>query len=187
MQGAKMDRGSVVGTSFVDRMIGAARLNRPTYEEVEHDTSATTQAAIIVVVAAVLTGIGALGEGWVGLIGAVIGAILGWVVASAFIYLVGTRLIPSSTVEADLGQVLRTQGFADVPAFLLVLGFIPVLGAIVSLVVFIWTIVTRIIGIQSALEASVGRAIGIAIIAFILDVIVLGIVYAIFGINVPGT
>ena len=187
MQGARMDRGPVAGTSFVDRMIGAARLNRPTYEEVEHDTNATAQAAIIVVVAAILSGIGALGEGWQGLIGGIIGALLGWLVASAFIYLIGTRLIPSSTVEADLGQVLRTQGFADVPAFLLILGFIPVVGAIISIVVFIWTIITRIIGIQSALEASTGRAIAIGIIALILDVIVLGIVYAIFGINVPGS
>ncbi len=34
--------------TIVDRMIGAARLDIPTYEEVEHDTTLTAQAALVV-------------------------------------------------------------------------------------------------------------------------------------------
>ena len=41
------------GRSMTDRMIGAATLDIATYEEVEHDTSATTQAAIVVGIVAV--------------------------------------------------------------------------------------------------------------------------------------
>ena len=170
--------------SFTDRMIGAARLDRTVYEEVEHDTTATTQAAIVIVIAAIASAIGGLSGGWQGALSGLIGALLGWVISSGFIYLVGTRLIPSDRVEADLGQVLRTQGFAAVPNFLLVVAAIPILGPLVALVVFVWYIITRIIGIQSSLETSVPRAIAIAIIAVILQAIVLAIIAAIFGVGI---
>ncbi len=169
---------------FTDRLIGAARLDRSVYEEVERDTTATTQAAIVVVIASIASAIGGLSGGWQGALTGLIGALLGWVVSSAFIYIVGTRIIPSDRVEADMGQVLRTQGFATVPNFLLVVAAIPYLGPVVALIVFVWYIIARIIGIQSALETSVPRAIAIAIIAVILQTIVLAIIAAIFGVGI---
>lgn len=172
--------------SFSDRLIGAARLDRSVYEEVERDTTATQQAAIVVGIAAIASAIGGLNEGWEGALAGLIGAIVGWLISSAFIYIVGTRIIPSDRVQADYGQVLRTQGFAAVPNVLLVLGFIPIIGGLVALVAAVWYIITRIVGIQSALEASVGRAIGIAIIAVILQAIVLAIIAAIFGVGLYG-
>ncbi len=170
--------------SFSDRLIGAARLDRSVYEEVERDTTATTQAAIVVAIAAIASAIGGLSGGWQGAVSGLIGALIGWVVSSAFIYIVGTRIIPSDRVQADMGQVLRTQGFASVPNFLLVVAAIPVLGPLVALVVFVWYIITRIIGIQSALETSVPRAVAIAIIAVILQVIATVIIAAIFGVGI---
>jgi hypothetical protein len=172
-----------VGQSFTDRMIGAARLDRPTYEDVERDQNATSQAAIVVAIAAVAAAIGGISQGAEGIIFGLVSAFLGWVVSAAFIFFVGTRLIPSRHVEADMGQVLRTTGFAQVPGFLAIVGFIPVLGAIVGLVAAIWGLVTLVIAIQSALEASVGRAIAIGLIATILAAIVLAILAAILGVD----
>lgn len=183
MYGTRMQPRPVGAQSFTDRMIGAARIDRPTYEEVEHDTGATTQAAMIVVVAAIAGAIGGAGHGWSGVAAGLLGALLGWVISSAFIYLVGAKFIPSPQTEADLGQVLRTQGFAAVPTFLLIFGGIPVLGGMVALIVGVWYIITRIVGIQSALEASAGRAIVIAIIAVILQTIVISILSLIFGVG----
>jgi hypothetical protein len=45
--------------TFVERMIGAAKLDVRVYEEVEADRSATPQALAVVVLAAVAGGIGA--------------------------------------------------------------------------------------------------------------------------------
>ena len=170
--------------SFSDRLIGAARLDRTVYEEVEHDTTATQQAILVVVAAVVASAIGAIFTDFGTIVASALVAIVGFLVSAAFIYFVGTRIIPSDRVEADFGQVLRTLGFAYAPQLLLVLAFIPVLGILITLVVFIWTIVTRIVAIQSALEASVGRAIGIAIIAGILAAIVQAILFAIFNVDV---
>ena len=48
----------LASSSFVDRVIGAIRLEPATYEEVEHDTDATWQAALVVAVAAIFSGVG---------------------------------------------------------------------------------------------------------------------------------
>ena len=45
-------------TSFTDRMIRAARLDAAVYEEVESDRTATTEAAMVVVLGAIAAGIG---------------------------------------------------------------------------------------------------------------------------------
>lgn len=169
--------------SFTDRLIGAARLDRTVYEEVEHDATATQQAILVVVVAVVASAIGAIFTDFGTVVASALVALVGFAVSSAFIYFVGTRVIPSDRVEADFGQVLRTLGFAYAPQLLLVLAFIPVVGLLVTLVVGIWSIITRVVAIQSALEASVGRAIAIAIIAGILAAIVQAILFAIFGVD----
>ena len=52
----------VAAGSVVQRMLGAARLDVATYEEVEHDTAATPQAAGVVAAAALAAGIGSLRE-----------------------------------------------------------------------------------------------------------------------------
>ena len=66
--------------SFTDRMIGASKLDVHTYEEVEVDTTALSQAMGVVVLSSVATGIGfASQQGAPGpLITAVITALFGW-------------------------------------------------------------------------------------------------------------
>jgi Yip1 domain len=173
--------------SIIERMMGVARLDVATYESIEHDTNATTQAAIVVVLAAIASGIGALGDGATGFFAGIIGGILGWIVFAAATYLVGTKLLATAATEADLGQLLRTVGFAYTPNLLNVLGWVPVLGAILAFVAGIWVIVTTVIAVRQALEMSTLRAIATAIIAAILAGIVLAIVFAIFGVSMPGT
>ena len=49
--------------SIVDRMRGAAMLDVATYEEVEHDNDATGQAAVVVIIVAICTALGAIWRG----------------------------------------------------------------------------------------------------------------------------
>ena len=169
--------------TFTDRMLAAARLDRSAYEEVEHDRSATSQAAVVILITAIAAAIGNVNDGGNGLIAGLLGALLAWVVSSAFIYFAGTRIIPSDRVEATVGQVLRTQGFAAAPNLLLVVAAIPLFGGLVAFAVAIWYLVTRIMAIQAALETSVLRAIVIGVVAVILEFIVLGIMGLIFGVG----
>jgi hypothetical protein len=168
--------------ALIDRMVGAARLNVNTYEEVERDTNATTQALAVVVLASIAVGIGAIREdGFSGLIGGIISGIIGWVVFAVVVYFVGTRLLAAPGTQADTGQLLRTLGFSNSPRILSVVGFIPVLGPIVAGIASIWALVASIVAIRQALEMSTGRAIATAVVAFIALIIVTLIIAAIFG------
>lgn len=162
----------------VDRLIGVLRLDVPTYEAIEHDKGATSQALIIVVLAAIATGIGAIGSDAAGgFIGGILSAIIGWIVFSVIAYYIGARIFGTSSTSASIGQLLRTLGYARAPQLLTVIAFIPVLGWIIALVAALWTLVTSIIAIRQALDFTLGRAIGTAIIAAIVN----GLIYAVFG------
>ena len=174
---------SAIAQSIIDRSIGMISLNDSTYEEIEHDQSATTQAAIVVLVAGIATGIGAIGDEWYAILVSPVAQLVSWVVGAFFIYFVGTRVIPSAHTEADLGQVLRLLGFATVTGIANVLGFIPVVGTLVALVAGLLGIVITVKAIMHALEMSILRAVATAILAWIVMGIILGIIGAIFGIG----
>lgn len=155
-----------IGTQrgIVDRMIGAARLDVDTYEEVEADQSATGQAALVVGIVAIASAIGSLGDGGMGIVTGLLSAIVGWLLWAGITYVVGDKLFGGT---ATWGELLRTLGFAQAPGVLLVLGIIPLLGGLVQAVVGIWMLVAGIIAIRQALDFSTGRAILTAIIGWI--------------------
>jgi hypothetical protein len=177
----------VAQPSLTDRMIRAARLDVALYNEVEADTTANNQALTVVVLGAVASGIGSALSSIVagrpsvafgGLIAGVVLALIGWAVWSYVMYFVGTRLFHGT---ATYGELLRTLGFAYTPSVLLILGFIPLLGGIIDLVVFIWLIVAGFIAIREALDLDTGNTIATIVVGFIAYAIVAAIVVAVFG------
>jgi len=129
--------------SLTDRMIRAAKLDVSLYEEVEADPAATNQALLVVVVASVCSGIGSgvrsllAGLGpvkfTIGLVGGVVFALVGWLIWSFITYFIGTRLFKRPETKATYGELLRCIGFSDSPGVLAILGFIPLLGGLISL------------------------------------------------------
>ena len=142
--------------SLTERMMGAARLDTAIYEEVEHDASATGQAAVVVAIVAVASAIGAIGGEGMGPLGALIGALIGWLVWAGVTYLIGDKLLGGT---ASWGELLRTLGFAQSPGVLFALGIIPLLGGLVRFIVGIWILIAGIIAIRQALDFSTGKAI----------------------------
>lgn len=142
--------------SLFRRMKGAALLDVGVYEEVEADSSATTQAAIVVAIVAVAQAIGGAGEGGAGALTGVIGAILAWLLWAGVTYLIGDKVLGGT---ATWGELLRTIGFAQSPGVLFVFGIIPLLGGIVRLVVALWILVTGIVAIRQALDFGTGKAV----------------------------
>lgn len=142
--------------TFTERMIGAAKLEAATYEEVEHDASATGQAAIVVLIAAVATAIGTIGHDGGSPIGALIGALVGWLVWAGITYLIGDKVLGGT---ASWGELLRTLGFAQAPGVLNVLGILPLLGGLIRFVVAVWILIAGVIAIRQALDFSTGKAV----------------------------
>ena len=159
--------------TFIERMIGAAKLDTRVYEEVEADRTATPQALAVVVLASAAAGLG-IGEGLCGLLFGTVAGLLGWVIWAWLIYFIGTRWLPEPGTQADTGELLRTIGFATSPGILRVLGVVPVLGPIVFVVTTVWTLVAVIVAVRQALDyRSTARAVGVCIIGWLVQVAIL--------------
>ena len=154
--------------SITDRMKGAAMLNVATYEEVEADTTATGQAAIVVTLGAIASAIGSWGSGSVGIIWALIASLIGWVLWAGVTYFIGAKLLGGT---ATWGELLRTLGFAQSPKVLAVLAIIPGLAWIVGTVLGIWLLIAGIIAIRQALDFSTGKAVATAVLGWLAMVI----------------
>ncbi len=159
--------------SIWDRMKGAAMLDVATYEEVEHDESLTTQAAIVVLIAALARGVAGFNDGENGIIVGVVAALFSWLVWAGVTYLIGDKLLKGT---ATWGELLRTLGYAQAPAVLLILGFLPLVGNVVAAIVGIWLLVTGIVAIRQALDFDTGKAILTAFLGWLVAVAIPGIV-----------
>ena len=171
---------------MLDRMIGAARLSVETYEEVEHDRSATIQALIVVVVVALSSGIGSFLSSDVSLLDAVVlGAVRGvvsWAVWALFTWIIGSTILKAPDTEADWGQLARCTGFAQTPGLLNILVFIPVVGGLIYLAALVWTFVAMMVAVRQSLDyTSTWRAFFVILIALIPVGIINIIVFLLTG------
>src|SRR5262249_29864358 len=163
---------------FVERMVGAARLDRNTYEEVEADRGATGQALGVVVLASLASGIG-MGQGLRGLVIGTVFTLIGWAIWAWLIYFIGTRWLPEPGTHADAGELLRTIGFATSPGVLRVLGIVPLLSRLVFAVTTIWTLIAVVVAVRQALDyQSTGRAVGVCIVGWLVPLALLLVVGA---------
>jgi hypothetical protein len=169
--------------SFQNRIIGAMTLQVATYEEVEADAGATGQAALIVVGASVSSAISwMLWGGLTSLITGTIFALIGWVVGATVVWAVGTKLLPGPKTQADIGQVMRTVGFAQSPGLLSFIAIIPIVGVLISLILTVWMIVAWVIAIRQALDYDdTLRAVIVGVIAWVIMIVVGVILAGIFG------
>lgn len=164
--------------TFVERMIGAAKLNPAVYEEVEADKQATGQATLVVVLASIAAGIGSLEFGLGGLVIGTLGALLGWYVWAYLTFFIGARLFPEPQTSADHGELLRTLGFAASPGILRAFGVIPYTPVIIFLVTSIWTLVTTVVAVRQALDyKSTARAVGVCVVGWLVQAAVLSVLY----------
>ena len=168
--------------SMLLRMVGAARLDGDTYEEVENDGSAMPQALLLVVVVAILSGLGEFfrGEGSIGdaLTLAVVRGVLFWAIWALLIYMIGGTILRSPDTHANWGQVARGTAFAQTPGVLSVFAFIPTVGAFITLAVVVWQFIGMVISTRHTLDyTSTVRAFFVVLIALIPSVLVFLIIY----------
>jgi hypothetical protein len=160
---------------FLDRLVRAARLDPQLYEEVEADPSAIGQAAGVVVLANIAAGVGSVGQlGFNGFVVGSIAALLGWAVWAVLTYYIGTKILPEPQTRADVGELMRTLGFASAPGVIRFLGVIPGFGAPTAFVAAIWMLVAMVVAVRQALDyQSTGRAIGVCLIGFVVQSILI--------------
>ena len=179
-----------------ERIIGFLKLDVNTIEAVEADESATSQAAIVVGVVAILAAIGAFLGAQAGnaildnlgqfsemdipfevpsispigaALNALIGAFVAWAVWSALTYFIGTRMFGG---QATMSEMLRVIGFAQAPRLLNVFSFVPCLGAILVFVAWIWSIVVGFVAIRQGLDLDNTKTALTILISFVGAIVV---------------
>ena len=180
---------------LVNRMIRAAMLDTSLYEEVEHDSSATSQAMQVVLIVALASGIGSALwklltlnpiDAVTGLVGGILAAVLGWLAWALVTYIIGAKVFGGT---ATYGEMLRTLGFAQSPNVLLIftgiLGGVPLFGGLLRLALLIWVLLAGLIAIRQALDVGTGKAVLTAVFGWIVMAIIVGIVASVFGIGLP--
>jgi hypothetical protein len=169
--------------TFVNRMIRAARLDVNLYEEVEADRNAFSQAMTVVVLSSFAAGVGSIGT--IGLGGVLIGTLIalgGWYFWAYLTYLIGTKVLPEPQTSADLGELLRTTGFSSAPGLLRILGVIPGLGGLVFGAASIWMLVAMVIAVRQALDYhGTLRAVGVCLIGWLIQSLLLAMMFAFMG------
>lgn len=159
--------------SFVQRLMGAAALDVAIYEDVEADRSATAQAFIVVLLSSIAGGLGATGltGGAVNIAFFSMVALLAWVAWALVTYTIGVHLLPEPQTRADVGELMRTIGFASTPGLLRVLGIMTPVARPVFVVTAIWMLVAMIVAVRQALDyKSTARAVAVCLVGWLLAI-----------------
>jgi len=170
-------------TNFKDRIMRAAKLDVNLYEEVEADKGALGQAMGVVVLSSIAAGVGSIARGGLGgILMGTIAALIGWYIWAYLTYFIGTRLLPEPQTKADYGELLRTIGFSSSPGLIRILGIIPGLAGVVFLVASIWMLIAMVIAVRQALDyQSTLRALGVCVIGWVIQMLVLLLLFSILG------
>jgi hypothetical protein len=166
-------------TTFPHRLMGASVLDVETYEEVEADRGATTQALVVVLASSLAGGIGASGfihdremlvQGifiWSAI------SLIAWAAWALLVFEIGGRLLPEPETSVDVGELLRTIGFSAAPGMLRVFGVIPEIAMPVFILTTVWMLVAMIVAVRQALDyRSTARAIGVCAIGLALALLI---------------
>ncbi len=182
--------------SFGERVIGAFKLERPIFDEVRRDTSAMTQAAILIVVTGFASGLGAyygdrsqsftiddrtyqigrsVGAAIVGGLVNIALALIAWVVISLVYRFVALRMLGSPETDLQWQEVARPVGFAAAPSLLSLFTPIPILGPLLSFIAGIWAFAASIVALSETFRVSKWRAFGIIVVSALAFGLVIGI------------
>jgi hypothetical protein len=161
--------------SFLQRLIGAAALDVAIYEDVEADQGATGQAFVVVLLSSIAGGLGVQGLSGspVNIAFFSMTALLAWAAWALVTYAVGALILPEPQTRVDVGELLRTIGFASTPGLLRVLGVIAPLAWPVLAATSIWMLLAMIVAVRQALDyTSTARAVAVCVFGWVLSLIV---------------
>ena len=109
-------------------------------------------------------------------------SLISWYIWAYLIYFIGAKLFPEPTTKSNHGELLRTIGFSSAPGLIRIFGLTPELMTITFVGGGIWMLVAMIIAVRQALDyQSTWRAVGVVVIGFLIQAIVLILLLRIFG------
>ena len=167
--------------SFINRIYRAIKIDPDLYEEVEHDKSATFQAASVVVLSSLAAGIGAIHLGASNFLLGPLLSLASWYFWAFLIYIVGTKLFPDKQTKSNHGELLRTIGFSSAPGLIRAFGVTPDLMTVTFIGSAFWMLACMVVGVRAALDySSLWRAFGVVVVAWIFQATLLLVILSLF-------
>ena len=156
---------------YFRRLVGALALDPAAYEDVEADSGATLAAGATVLLSSFAAGVGAQGFGrdLSQLVPFAMVSLIGWGAWALLTFEVGTRVLPGGRTHADVGELLRTIGFAAAPGLLLAAGVLPGLAVPIFVAVPLWMLAAMVMAVRQALDyTSTIRAVAVCVFGWVL-------------------
>ena len=168
-------------SNFLNRIYRAIKIDPELYEEVEHDKSATIQAALVVVLSSLAAGVGAIHLGASNFLFGPFISLASWYFWAFLIYIVGTKMFPDKQTKSNHGELLRTIGFSSAPGLIRVFGITPDLMAVTFIGSAFWMLACMVVAVKSALDyESLWKALGVVIVAWLFQAFFLFLVLLLF-------
>ena len=166
-------------SSFLKRIFRAIKIDPELYEEVEHDKSATLQAATVVILSSLAAGVGAISMGASNFFLGPTLSLVNWFIWAFFIFIVGTKLFPDKQTKSNVGELLRTIGFASAPGIIRVLGLTPELMLVSFVGAQFWILACMVVAVRQALDyKSLWKAFGVVFLSgFIISLVSVLIIF----------
>jgi hypothetical protein len=178
-------------TGFMDRVLGAVRLDGQLYKTVAEDQGATSQSLWIIAIYGMASGFAFFGKTGAAAINMVLlTTLLGWYIWAFFTYYLGTKIFSEPQTNADRKAVYRAMGFAASAGWIRALGVVPGIAWLAILVSTVWMLIASVIAVKQALDyTSTLRAVGVCVLCWCISMIVqmtlLVILISAFGISTP--
>lgn len=98
--------------------------------------------------------------------------IVRWALWVTVILMVGGGLLRTGNTQISWSEMGRVLGFAYTPGVLAIFSWVPVVGWLISVAAFIWTLAAAIMGVRQAMDfEGTGRAILVVVIAGVIGFI----------------
>ena len=166
---------------IIQRVLRLVKFDFTVFAEIENDENATTEAAVIVGITALLGALGSFigfligGGGFLTalwrffIVPLIVSVAVGWLLWSYITQLVGTKLFGG---DATFWGMARSLGYASVPGVLGILVAIPYLGQIAALVAAALSLVLGFFAVRETLGLTTEKAILTILIGWVVMVIV---------------
>jgi hypothetical protein len=148
------------------RMLRVLTLDRSVYAEVERDPAGTPQAARVVAFVAASAALGTvLLESWQpgAILGAVLAALLHWLLWSGLAYLLGMVLFRK---RLSFTRLVRALGYAQTPQLLAALAFVPVVGVWIVVGSRLLALIAGNLAMSDAFGIRLPQALAIRLLSF---------------------
>jgi hypothetical protein len=160
--------------TLANRLLGSARLDARSYEEIETDPYANVQAFAIVLFSSIAAAVGTGIRDLATTVQVLVVAMLSWIIWVLLTLFIGTKLLPERDTKADFSQLLRTTGFSASPGILRVFGIIPGIGWIIFSIATVWMLFTFVVAVRQALDyTSTGRAVAVCLLGWMIHGVLL--------------